>query len=150
MTTYRMILISADFPHISLSNGENRTSLAIIVLEIFKKHRCPLYFGVDNSLNLNISGEFIHENLSIVPFRRVVTIYFEVSVPKQTLKTIKFEKRFYFVLVHQIRCNATKNIFQYGQIFIDFSTFIMSFSHKLMHCFVACEILYRSVYRTEI
>jgi hypothetical protein len=49
MTTYKMVLILADFPHISLSNGENRTSLAIIVLEIFKKHRCALYFDVDSS-----------------------------------------------------------------------------------------------------
>jgi hypothetical protein len=50
MTTYKMVLILEDFPHISLSNSENRTSLAIIVLEIFKKHRGPLYFGGDSSL----------------------------------------------------------------------------------------------------
>ena len=49
MTTNKMILVLADFPHISLSNGENRMSLPIIVLEIFKKHPGSLYFDADNS-----------------------------------------------------------------------------------------------------
>ena len=55
MTTNKMILVLADFPHISLSNGENRMSLAASVLEIFKNHRDALYSGADNSSDQQLS-----------------------------------------------------------------------------------------------
>jgi hypothetical protein len=38
-----------NFPHISLSNAENRRSLATCVPEILKKHPSAPYFGDDSN-----------------------------------------------------------------------------------------------------
>ena len=42
-------LVSFYSPNISLSNGENRRSLAASVHEIFKKYRVAFFFGADTS-----------------------------------------------------------------------------------------------------
>ena len=52
-------------PHISRSNAENRRSLAIIVLEIFKKCPDALYFDVDISL-LNSATNDIFLNIAFL------------------------------------------------------------------------------------
>ena len=37
------------FLHLAVSNSENRSSIAICVLEICRKHSCSFYFAVDSS-----------------------------------------------------------------------------------------------------
>ncbi len=47
-STTLIILASVYFPHISVSNAENRKPIATAVLEILQKHLCSFYFGGDS------------------------------------------------------------------------------------------------------
>ncbi len=50
-------------PRSPLSNSENWRSVAIIILEIFKKHRCALYFVVDSSQSFSQLFTIFHSCL---------------------------------------------------------------------------------------
>ena len=45
-----MGLVSVYFPHICVSNAENRRLIAASVLEIFKKYSRSSYFAVDSNI----------------------------------------------------------------------------------------------------
>ena len=47
---HKFFLALEGYPHISHSNAEKRSSLAITVLEVFKEYPDALYFDVDISI----------------------------------------------------------------------------------------------------
>ena len=49
LNVHKFFLALKRFPHICHSNAENWSSLAITILEIFKKYPGALYFDVDSS-----------------------------------------------------------------------------------------------------